>query len=126
MAPIADGGGRGKGMTAGLILLLQGAVLIFSLSSVMMKLAGTSPWLSLRMLLFYGAGIALLGVYAVCWQQFLKRMPLTVAYANRAMSMLWAMVFGYFLFGETIRWNMIAGAAVIAAGILLMVTGHDE
>ena len=52
-------------------------------------------------------------------------MPLTVAYANRAMSMLWTMVFGYFLFGETIRWNMIAGAAVIAAGILLMVTDHD-
>ena len=126
MAPVRSESEGRKSVTAGLILLLQGSVMIFSLSSVMMKLAGTAPWLSARMILCYGAGIALLGVYAVCWQQFLKRMPLSLAYANRAMSMLWAMVFGYFLFGERIRWNMIAGAAVIAAGILLMVTDHDE
>ena len=125
MDPAGNGEGR-KRPAAGLVLLLQGAVLIFSLSSVMMKLAGTAPLFSARMILFYGLGIALLGVYAVCWQQFLKRMPLSLAYANRAMSMLWAMIFGYFLFGERIRWNMIAGVLVIAAGILLMVTDHDE
>ena len=126
MEPIRREPEAHTGITAGLLLLLQGAVLLFSLSSVMMKLAGTAPLFSLRSFLFYALGIALLGIYAICWQQFLKRMPLSVAYANRAMSMLWSMVFGYFLFGETIRWNMIAGTVVIASGIWLMVTDHGK
>ena len=125
MEPIRSEEGKRPGVKILWLLLLQGAVLLFSLSSVMMKLAGTAELFSLHSFLYYGAGIALLGVYAVAWQQFLKRMPLSLAYANRAMSMLWTMVFGYLLFGETIRWNMIAGVIVIAAGIGLMVTDHE-
>ena len=108
------------------ILLLQGCVLLFSASSVMLKLAGTAELLSLRCILFYGAGLALLGVYALFWQRFLERMPLTVAYANRAMSMCWSMIFGALLFGERIRPGMVIGVSVIAAGIILMVTADEE
>ena len=107
------------------ILALQGAVLLFSLSSVMLKLAGTADFLSFRFFLFYALGLGLLGMYAILWQQFLKRMPLGIAYANRAMSMLWSMVFGFLLFRETIKWNMVLGVAVIATGILIMVTADE-
>ena len=107
------------------ILLLQGNVLIFALSSLMMKLAGGYPFLSWGFVLCYGGGIVLLGIYAIFWQQFLKRMPLSVAYANRAMSMLWTMVLGALFFQETVRWNMILGAGIIAAGILIMVNADE-
>ena len=108
------------------IVLLQGNVLIFALSSLMMKLAGGYPFLSWGFILCYGGGILLLGIYAIFWQQFLKRMPLSVAYANRAMSMLWTMVLGALFFQETIRWNMILGAVIIGTGILIMVNADEK
>ena len=54
----------------------------------------------------------------------LKRMPLTVAYANRPVTLIWGIIWGALIFGEKVTWNMIAGAAVIFAGIYL-VTGED-
>lgn len=62
--------------------------------------------------------------YAIIWQQILKRMPLTVAYANRPVTLIWGIIWGALIFGEKVTWNMIAGAAVIFAGIYL-VTGED-
>lgn len=105
------------------IVFIQLAVLVFACSSVLMKLAGQYAMLSWPWIGLYGASLCVTGVYAILWQQFLKRMTLTTAYANRSMTMLWSMVFGALLFGETIRWNMIAGVAVIAFGVYLVVTG---
>lgn len=108
------------------ILLLQGAVLIFAAAMLMSKYASGYPLLSWGFVLLYGGSIFLLGVYAILWQQFLKVIPLSTAYANRAMAMLWSMVFGKLLFSETIKWNMVVGVAVIAAGIMLMVKADAE
>lgn len=58
-------------------------------------------------------------------QQILKRMPLTVAYANRPVTLIWGIIWGALIFGEKVTWNMIAGAAIIFAGIYL-VTGEDS
>lgn len=108
------------------ILILQLNVLVFSLSSVMMKLASGKALFSWPFVLFYGGGIALLGIYALVWQQILKRIPLSVAYANRAMSMLYSMVFGALLFQERITLPMLLGTAVIGAGILVMVNADED
>ena len=106
-----------------LIAALQLSVLLFSVSSVLMKLAAAHPMLSWPWLGLYFGALCIIGVYALLWQQFLKRVPLTTAYANRAMSMLWSMVFGVLIFGERVTWNMLFGAAVIAFGVYLVVTG---
>ncbi len=108
-----------------LIVLLQLAVLLFSCSMLVTKFAAQNEILSWRWILLYGASVAILGVYALCWQQFLKRVPLTTAYANRAAAMFWSMVFGALVFHETITWNMIVGVAVIFVGICLVVTGDE-
>ncbi len=109
-----------------LVALLQLCVLLFSLSSVVQKLAGRHPLFSWNWILLYGLSVGIIGVYALAWQQFLKRMPLTTAYANRSMTMLWGMVWGALLFKETISWNMILGVVVIAIGIYFVVTGDAE
>ena len=109
-----------------LIVLLQLSVLFFSLSSVFEKLAARYAILSWPWILFYGGALCVMGVYAIFWQQFLKRVPLTTAYANRAMSMLWSMLFGVLIFNETITWNMLLGVFVIAFGIYLVVTGDEQ
>ena len=53
-------------------------------------------------LLLYGAEIGVLGIYALCWQQVIKRVELSVAYANRAMALLWSLLWAVLLFGEQI------------------------
>ena len=106
-----------------LILLLQACVLLFSTSSVLMKLASGYPMLTWPWLGLYAGALFIIGAYALAWQQFLTRIPLTTAYANRAMTMFWSMLFGVLIFGERVTWNMLAGVAVIVAGIYLVVTG---
>lgn len=105
-----------------LILLLQTTILLFACSTLLSKFAAQHAILSWPWILLYGAGVFLLGIYALCWQQFLKRMPLVTVYANRASAMFWSMVFGAVIFHETITWNMLVGVLVIFGGIYLVVT----
>lgn len=109
-----------------LIAALQLSVLLFSASSVLMKLAARHAMLSWPWIGLYFGALCIIGAYALVWQQFLKRVPLTTAYANRAMSMLWSMLFGVVIFHEAVTWNMIAGVVVIGFGIYLVVTGDEQ
>lgn len=108
-----------------LMLLLHGGLLISSLSGVFAKFAAQEDLFSLPFFFYYGLDLAAMFVYAVIWQQVLKRMPLTVAYANRPISLIWGLVWGAMLFSETITWNMLLGAAVIFVGIYIMVTSNE-
>ena len=92
---------------------------VYSISSVFSKLAADAPFLSLQFIGCYGGVLATLGIYAIGWQQVIKRMPLTTAYANKAVTIVWGIVFGMIFFGETVTPLMIAGALVIVAGIVL-------
>ncbi len=100
-------------------VLLHALMLLFSLSPVCSKLAGRQPFLSLPFFFFYGLVIVILGIYALAWQQVIKRMPLTTAYANKAVTVVWGLVWGMLLFGETITLQKVLGAAVIVAGVVL-------
>ncbi len=101
------------------LLALHILLAIYSVSNVFSKLAADAPVMSLRFVLCYGAVLFILGLYAIGWQQVIKRMPLTTAYANKAATIVWGIVFGMVLFGETVTPLMIAGALLIVAGIVL-------
>ena len=105
--------------------LLYIGILVYSFCSIMDKLASMYPFMSLRFCLFYGSGLLFLALYAVIWQQILKRLPLTRAYANRPLVMLLCMLWGKLLFDEVITWNMLLGAVIILLGIR-MVGKADE
>ncbi|MFR4122580.1 MAG: EamA family transporter [Clostridium sp.] len=74
---------------------------------------------------WFGLVFVIMFAYAIIWQQILKRMPLTVAYANKPVTLIWGIIWGALIFGEKITVNMLIGAAVIFAGIYL-VTGETE
>ncbi len=63
--------------------------------------------------------VALLGVYAIWWQQLLKRIPLATAYMFKGTSIVFVLLLSVMLFGETITWWNIGGAALIIGGIVL-------
>ena len=107
-------------------LLLHGVLLLFSLASVCSKLAGQQEFMSLPFILYYGGLILLLGIYAIAWQQVIKRMPLSTAFANKAVTVVWGLVWGMLLFGERLTWGKAAGCLVIMAGIWLYATADKE
>lgn len=65
-----------------------------------------------------------MAIYAFFWQKILKRVDLSVAYANKAVGLLWTLVWASLLFGETVTMRNVVGLLVICAGVLL-VTGKE-
>ena len=65
-------------------------------------------------------------VYAIGWQQVIKRLPLTMAYANRAVTIVWGIIWGLLFFNEKLNVGKIIGAVIVIAGVLLYVTESDE
>lgn len=107
-------------------VLLYLAFLLFSVVSIVNKLASGFKLFSLPFFLFYGLGLLILLIYAVLWQILLARFDLTIAYANRASVTLMSMLWGVLIFHEEISWNMAFGAAIIIAGILIMVMRNEK
>ena len=102
-------------------ILLHCLLLVYSFSDIASKLASGKEFLSFEFIVLYGTVILLLGVYAIFWQQILKKIPLITAYANKSVTIIWGMLFGALLFDEQIRWNQIIGAIVIIIGVYFVV-----
>lgn len=96
------------------------AFFIYSISGIFSKLAAGTQFLSFSFITMYLLSLLILGVYALMWQKVLKLASLTGIYAHKSITLLFSMVWGAFLFQETIKWNMILGALIIVAGIVLV------
>ena len=84
-------------------LLLHLILGVYASSSVCSKLAAQQPFLSVGFIL-----------------------PLTTAYANKAITVVWGILLGFLLFGESITLRQFIGAAVIIVGIVLFVRADNE
>ncbi|MBP9996671.1 MAG: EamA family transporter [Lachnospiraceae bacterium] len=104
---------------AKVMLLLHLLLAIYSLNGIFSKLASNYPFLSIRFILCYGTVLVALAVYALGWQQVIKRMPLTLAFANKAVTIVWGIIWGYLFFGEKVTPNRIIGALLVIIGIIL-------
>ena len=108
------------------ILALNVLLMFFSLGGIFSKLASKQPFLSLKFILCYGALLFIMFVYAIGWQQIIKRLPLTMAYANRAVTIVWGIIWGLLFFNEKLNVGKIIGAVIVIAGVLLYVTESEE
>jgi len=106
-------------------LFLHAIILLYAVTSICSKIAASLEFFSPKWILIYGLQIVILGVYAILWQQVLKRMNLNFAYANKSLTLVWGMLFGILFFEETLTvWNII-GAIIVLGGVILMVTGEE-
>jgi len=103
-------------------LFLHASLLLYSIGAIFAKTAASKELLSFEFVFFYGLFLLVLFVYAILWQQILKKMPLTVAFANKAIVIIWGILWGYLFFSETLRWGMLLGAVIIITGIYLVVS----
>lgn len=109
-----------KGVTLKNIFLLQAIIVIYTVSSVMAKLVSTSQGEPVKALMFLGLEFVLLAVYALFWQQMLKRFELSVAYANRSMAILWSVIWAVVFFHEKITLRNILGVLLVLVGTIIV------
>ena len=100
-------------------IFLYGAFLIYSLSTIFARYAGKQDIL-VRVLFFMGLEVVCLGVYAIIWQQVLKRFPLATAMSSKGIVVIFNMLLAFLLFREAITVYNIAGAVIILIGIRLV------
>ena len=101
-------------------ILMHLGFLIYAFYAVLGKVASTKQIFSPAFIVIYCAVFLILMIYAVIWQQVLKKIPLIIATANKTITIEWGILFGRIFFGEKITLNMIIGGAVILAGILIL------
>ena len=107
-------------MRAALVYIaLIGAIFIYTTSGVFSKLASQQDFASLLYLAFLCGSVAVLGIYAVLWQQIIKRMPVGDAYLFKGTGVIFGLALAHFVFGEAITLYNIVGAGIIIAGITL-------
>lgn len=108
----------------GQYLFLHTVLLLYSVANILSKTA--SSYNGLLFIVFYVGVLISQVLYAILWQQVLKRFDLTVAFANKGIVVIWGLVWGCLLFGESVTWNKIVGAIIIIVGILLIAGENDK
>ncbi len=102
------------------ILFLQVVIMIYTISGIAAKLAAAEALFSWKFCMFYGVEIVILGVYALLWQQVIKRFELSAAYANRAMVLVWSLLWAALIFHDQITWKNICGVLLVIAGTVII------
>lgn len=120
----SPGGGSGL-KRASVLAALHVLLLLYSLSGFFSKNASSEPVFSPRFLALYSGMLLILFVYAIGWQQIIKRLPLTLAFANKAVTVVWGMIWGILFFGEGINALNVIGAVLVVSGVVLFAMSDD-
>jgi multidrug transporter EmrE-like cation transporter len=112
-----------------LFILLQFIVFVYSFVGVLSKLASSQlvkyGVLSFEFIIIIFGMFLILGIYAILWQIILKKIDLSIAYANKGMGLLWTLVWATLLFNEKIYFQNIIGIILIMLGIWVVSTNGN-
>lgn len=100
--------------------ILQGVILIYTLSTVAAKFASNYDFMSLGFILCYAIEILILGIYAICWQQIIKKFDLSIAYANKAFGIFWSLLWAWLFFSEHVSVKNVIGVIIVFIGIMVV------
>ncbi len=89
-------------------------------------MAAKQSFLSIPFCFYYGMVILLLGFYAIGWQQVIKRIPLTMAFANKAVTVVWGIIWGVLVFHEGLTPARILGAVIVITGVVLFAIADGD
>ena len=106
-------------------LLLHSILLLYSINGIISKLASKKQFPTFEFFFYVCLVVFILFLYAIIWQQILKKMPLTTAFSNKSVVVIWGMLWGALFFQERITLQMIIGGAIISFGVYLVVTDHE-
>ena len=101
------------------VAILVGVNLVYACTSIFTKMASRQEILSWPYLLWIAGAIGVMGVYAILWQQVIKRMPLSTAYMFKGTSLIFVLLISGLMLGEAITVNNVIGSVIIILGIAL-------
>ncbi|MDD4690575.1 MAG: EamA family transporter [Eubacteriales bacterium] len=107
------------------LTLLNISFLIYSFAGVLSKKASSYEYFSFDFIKYFMCAVFIIILYSIIWQLSLQRIPLSIAYSNKATTMIWGLIWSILIFHEDLRAGIIVGGCLIIAGILLVVN-EDE
>lgn len=94
--------------------------MVYASVGVCTKMAALQTPFSWPYLLWFGGAVAVIGTYAILWQQVLRRIELSTAYMFKGTTLIFTMLIAALLFGETITIPNIVGSVIIIIGITIL------
>ena len=112
------------------LVYLHLCILLFSMTEVAGKFAAIEfkahGLRSIRVYVFICIMLFICVLYAFCWQKIIKHFDLHIAYANRAMYLVWSQVWAASIFSEHLTPRNILGMLIVMTGVILVSTGDNE
>lgn len=105
------------------IIFMQLSVVVYTSAQICSKLAASYKVLSFPFIGLYALEVVILGIYAIIWQQLIRRIDLSIAYANKGTALIWSLIWATCLFHEHIGIMNIIGMVVIIVGVYLINSG---
>ena len=106
------------------LFILHLNILLFSFTGIFSKLAANSVnkngVVCINTLILAGLILLNCGMYALFWQQNLKRFDVNIAYAHRSVYNIWSLLWSVLIFSEKITIGNVLGTVLIIAGIWVM------
>ena len=93
--------------------------LIYSCESIFSRLAAGCAFMSWQYVMYVSCAVLILGVFAILWQQVIKRMPISDAYMFKGLTIIFVLILASLFFGEKVSTMNCIGAAIIIGGIAL-------
>ena len=101
-------------------------LILYSLGGICSKKAAGDSFLSVGFFFYYILLLLILATYALGWQQIIKVLPLSTAFANKAIIVIWSFVWGILLFNEDINFDELLGISFIIIGIVLFSYADEQ
>ena len=98
---------------------LHAILILYSIGGICSKKAATETFFNANFFFYYILLLLILAVYAFAWQQIIKVLPLSMAFANKSITVIWSLVWGVLLFNEKITFEKLLGISFIVIGIVL-------
>jgi len=102
------------------VVYLQFSILLLSFSGIFAKMASGVNFASVEFIFYYVIMLIIIGIYAILWQQIIKKFEIFVAYINKGTLIIWTFVWAILFFHETITVNNIIGAVLVIIGIVVV------
>ena len=109
-----------KKPTIGNFIFMHLSFIVYSFVGVLSKTASSKGLFTPTFFLYACFVLAVLVVYALLWQQVLKRFSLVKAYSNKGIVVIWNLLWAVIFFQETITVENILGSAIIVLGIVVV------
>lgn len=106
-------------------LLLHVMLFVFAASGIFSKLAGRQvEWLYFALCM--GVVFLIMLIYAIAWQQIVKKIPLSIAFVNKSVTVLWSLLFGIVFFDESLTAGKVLGVALVMVGMIVYTSAGEN